>query len=454
MKITLYTTDAEKRLAVTPATDMAFRDCDVIEEQNHPGDVEAWLINIRPELKYQTFGGIGGAITDGVARAWRALSPEKQAETIRLLFDPETGAGYSFVRLSIGSCDFSFDDYTYVAEGDRTLDSFDLSHDCEAIFPMVKAAEQYTKLTLLASPWSPPAYMKTSNSRIGGHLRRDCYALWASYFGKYIDACRENGIHIDYVTMQNEPRHHQTWESCLYTTEEESDFLGDLGRELSPRGVKILCYDHCRERAYERLRDIRGGANGAFLSGVAHHWYSGDHFEDLRVIRDRYPEMLNVANESCRGVKTSGIHPEYELATAEAFGHDMIGNFANGTHYYADWCIALDEKNGPYHNRENRGAWDDTLVYCDGAHDEVICRLGYYYVSHIGRFVRPGAKIIGIGTYTSRLEACAFENPNGRIVLVVLNRTDGAVPFVARLENFSHKVVVEAHSIVTAVIER
>lgn len=453
MKITLYTTDSEKRLAETPATDMTFRNCDVIEEQNHPGDVEAWLINIRPELKYQTFKGIGGAFCDAAARAWSALSPEKREETVRLLFDPKTGAGYTFGRLCIASCDFSYDDYNYVTEGDMTLDSFDISHDCQAIFPMIKAAQKYADLTLLASPWSPPAYMKTTNSRIGGHLRHDCYALWASHFGKYVDACRANGIKIDFVTMQNEPRHHQLWESCLYTTAEESEFLGYLGKELSPRGVKILCYDHCRERAYERLRDISRGANGTYLAGVAHHWYSGDHFEDLRVIRDRYPDMLSVASESCRGVKEPGIHPQYELATAEAYAHDMIGSFANGTHYYADWCLVLNEKNGPYHNREKRGTWEDAIVYCDGARDEVVCRLGYYYVSHIGRFVRPGAKVIGISSYTNRLDACAFENPDGRIVLVVLNRTDSAIPFVARIGDHSQKVVTEAHSIVTAIIE-
>lgn len=453
MKITLYTTDAERRLEKTPETDMTLRDCDAVEEQNHPGDVEQWLINIRPELVYQTYGGIGGAFTDAAARAWRGLSAPKQAEVIRALFDPENGAGYSFGRLSIASCDFSKDDYTYVTEGDMTLDSFDISHDCESIFPMIKEAAKYTDLTLFASPWSPPAYMKTSNDRIGGHLRRDCYALWAAYFGKYIDACRANGVQIDFVTMQNEPRHHQIWESCLYTTEEESDFLGYLGKELAPRGVKILCYDHCRERAYERLRDIRGGANGAFLSGVAHHWYSGDHFEDLRVIRDRYPDMLSVASESCAGVKKEGINPESERATAEAFAHDVLGNFANGTHYYADWNLVLDEKNGPYHNRENRGAWVDALVYCDGSRDEVVYRLGYYYLTHIGRFVRPGDKVIGIGTYTNRLDACAFERADGKIVLVVLNRTDSAIPFVARIGAWSHKVVTGAHSIVTAIID-
>ena len=197
----------------------------------------------------------------------------KSSWSLRLIeayFDRAKGIGYNFGRLSIASCDFSTEDYTYVDEGDETLDTFDISHDKKAVFPMVKAAKRYADLLLLASPWSPPVYMKTNDTReYGGHLKKEYYPLWAKYFAKYIAACKAEGIDIWGVTVQNEPRHTQMWESCLYSPEEEIDFLGYLGKALSDTDVKILCYDHCRERVYERAKKIYENENGKYCDGIA-----------------------------------------------------------------------------------------------------------------------------------------------------------------------------------------
>ena len=453
MKATVYVTDQTgKRLEKTIEETMKYVNTDVIEEQGHPGDVEAYLVNIHSDVEFQTFGGMGGSFNDTSASVWDTMPEDKKEEFTKSYFDKKDGIGYTFGRLTIASCDFSKEDYTYVKEGDQTLDSFDISHDKKAIFPLIKSAKKYADLTLIASPWSAPAYMKTNNSRIGGHLKKECYPLWAKYFKKYIESCKENEVDIWGVTMQNEPRHHQIWESCLYTPEEEAEFLGYLGKELENSNVKILCYDHCRERVYERAKAIFESENGKYCDGIAYHWYSGDHFGELKAFRNKYPEKISIESEGCRAIPGSGIKEEYNLTFAEAYAHDICGCFNNGTHYYCDWNLLLDENNGPHHNREGRGCSADAPVYYIKENNELHYRLSYYYIGHYSKFVTPGAKVISSSAYDSNVETVAFKNPDGTIVCVMLNRTDFDMPCIVRLDGHIKQIDMEPHSIVTVVI--
>lgn len=441
-----------ERLAELGTFAMEYNPVDAVEGQDHSGDVEGGLINVHPSVEYQPVVGIGGAFTESAATVWQRLPAEKQAELIEAYFSREKGIGYSFGRLSMGSCDFSLEDYTYVQEGDRTLGSFDISHDEKAIFPMVRAAQKYGALTLFASPWSPPAYMKTSGSRIGGRLKKECYPLWAKYFRKYVEACAGHGVPIWGVTMQNEPRHHQLWESCLYSAEEESAFLGYLGPALDGTGVKILCYDHCRERVIDRADAVIGGENGRYCAGIAHHWYSGEYFGDLRAFAAKYPGKLCIASESCAPVRGKGINAERELEIAERYGRDLWGCFSNGVHAYCDWNLILDENGGPSHNRENRLVSADAPVFGLLGEGRILYRLAYYYIGHYSKFVRPGARVIASSSCRKELEATAFKNPDGTLVCVILNRSDGQHPCRIRIGGHLQRVDMAPHSIVTAVI--
>ena len=453
MKITIYQTDQTgNRLSCLGSHQMDNNVPDIIEAQNHPGDIEARIVNLHPDVEYQTYGGMGGAFTDAAAHAWLAMPKEKQEELIRAYFDQENGIHYTFGRLSIASCDFSTEDYTYVEEGDETLASFDIAHDKLAVFPMVKAAMAYTDLTLFASPWSPPAYMKDSCNRIGGHLLPKYYPLWAKYFKKYIEACGENGINIWGVTIQNEPRHHQIWESCLYSEEEEAEFLGFLGKELEGSGVKIFCYDHCRERIMNRANAIIGSKNGKYCDGIANHWYSGDHFGELRAFYHKYPNKLSIASEGCCAVTGEGIQPERDLGFAEVYAHDICGTLQNGLHYYCDWNLTLDEKNGPYHNREGRGCSADAPIYCNKESGELVYRLSYYYIGHFSKFAEPGAKVVACSSYSQAVETVCLKNPDGSLVVVLLNRTEGPCRPIIRYAGHIHQMELPPHSIATAVI--
>lgn len=454
MKIKIWTTDSKSnKLNLTDNSEMEYKNIDDIDIRTHPGDVESSLINIHKDIEYQTFGGIGGAFTDTSATVWSRMPNDKKQEFIKAYFNRECGIGYTLGRLSIASCDFSCDDYTYVDEGDLTLDSFDITHDKKSVFPMIKAAREHAHLKLFSSPWSPPAYMKTSNDRIGGRLKKDYYGLWAKYFKKYIQACKDNDIDIWAVTIQNEPRHHQIWESCVYSMEQEAEFLGYLGEELSGTNVKILCYDHCRERIMERAFCIQNSKNKKYFDGIAHHWYSGDHFGELKAFSYKYPDKISIASEGCCIVPGKGIKPELDLEFAETYAHDIIGCFNNGVNYYCDWNMLLNQDNGPYHNRENRGCSAEAPVYYVEDEDKIIYRLSYYYIGHISKFVLPNAKVIASSSFSSELEVIAFKNPDNSIICVILNRGEKHISPIIRIDGHIKRVTVHSHSIMTVKIE-
>lgn len=197
-------------------------------------------IFVDPAKKFQTFMGIGGAITDASAEVFAALSPEKQQEFLDSYYSKSKGIGYTLARTNIHSCDFSSSSYTYVTEGDAELNSFSVAHDKKFRIPLIKKAMQTAgNLNVYASPWSPPAFMKTNGDMLqGGSLKPMFYQVWANYFVKFIQAYEKEGIPIWGISVQNEPMAKQRWESCIYSAEEERDFLkNNLGPTLEKSGL-------------------------------------------------------------------------------------------------------------------------------------------------------------------------------------------------------------------------
>ncbi|HET9692996.1 MAG TPA: hypothetical protein VFP48_01335, partial [Steroidobacteraceae bacterium] len=197
---------------------------------------------------FQQILGFGGAFTEASALNWLALGAERRRELLAAYFDPAQGHGYSLCRVHMGSCDFALGNYAHVeAAGDTALASFSIDRDRQALLPFIRAAQEAAgaPLKLLASPWSPPAWMKTSGRmNDGGSLRPECRRAWARCYARFIEAYAEEGVTIWGVSVQNEPMATQRWDSCLYTAEEERDFVRDhLGPELEAAGlghVKIV----------------------------------------------------------------------------------------------------------------------------------------------------------------------------------------------------------------------
>lgn len=414
-------------------------------------DRENQLINVYDDIEYQEIIGFGGALTEASAVTITKLSEDKQQEILQAYFDKDTGIGYTFCRSHINSCDFSLGNYSYVDVEDPSLESFDISRDREAIMPLISKAANIAgdEFKLFSSPWSPPAWMKTNGEmNNGGKLKPEFLEVWAQYFVKYIQAYEAEGIRIWGLSVQNEAKAKQIWDSCIYTAEEEKDFVRDhLGPALEANGlshVKVMIWDHNKERVYDRAKvAFEDEAASKYIWGIGFHWYSGDHFEALSAVHDRFPDKALVFTEGCQ---EGGVHLN-SWKTGERYAHDIMGNLNNWMSAWTDWNIVLDEQGGPNHV----GNYCDAPIIADTIQNEVIYESSYYYIGQFSKFILPGAKRIASSKYTDQLETSAFKNPDGSIVVVILNRTDNTIPYALRYQGQLADTACPPHSIQTLI---
>ena len=434
---------------LTEAAPLAFRD-DVPGSDGEEGR----LLNLYDQVEYQSIVGFGGAFTESTAVNYAALPPEKQEQMLTAYFDADRGIGYNFCRLTINSSDFSVGPYSYDdVDGDFDLTHFSIEHDRQQILPLVRAAKERSPgLTLLASPWSPPAWMKTSGQmHEGGALRPDCHDVWARYVARYMAEYEREGAPVWGVTVQNEAKAVQTWESCTYSADEERDFvLGYLRPALERAGLgdrKVFFWDHNKERVVERAVETLGTERArAALDGIAVHWYSGDHFTALDVFHDLFPEKTILSTEHC-----VGRHPGGPWAYGEAYAHDIIGDLNHWASGWIDWNMLLQATDGgPFHWR---GGVCEAPILRDEASGELKFLSSYAYIGHFSKFLRRGARRIGYSLFTDRLEACAFRNPDGQIVTVLLNAGDADERIHLRLKGRLADYTSRAHSIATFLID-
>lgn len=405
------------------------------------------VINVYPDLVEQEIEGFGGAFTEASVHNYENLSEEGKLDFLAAYFKEE-GLRYNMGRVHMNSCDFALKNYTYVNEGDMTLDSFDIYRDEKSMIPLLKQAMQEQEIHLLVSPWSPPAYMKTNGEmNHGGKLKEKCYGLWAEYFVKYIKAYQKAGIDIKYVTIQNEPEAVQTWDSCIYSAKEEGvfvrDYLAPAFKKSGLTNVGIFIWDHNKEAVYERVTNsffVEGVRE--LVSGVAVHWYTGDHFDGIRAVKKSYQEMKVFFTEGC--VEYSRFAESGEVEKAEMYAHDMLGNLKAGIEAFIDWNLLLDENGGPNHV----GNFCAAPIMCNGI-GGIEKRLSYYYIGHFSRHIKRGANQIMTSSYTDKIETVAFVNPDGERVLVVLNKSEHDVPVTIREFGYGIEVKIEKHSICT-----
>lgn len=390
------------------------------------------VINVHPEVTYQKFHGFGGAFTEAAAHIYGQMSKERQQEIIADCYG-ENGLRYNLGRIHMNSCDFALGNYTYVEDGDMELKTFDISHDRKEILPMIAdAAGEAGNVKVLMSPWSPPAFMKTNGEmNHGGKLKSDCYQAWANYFVKFIEEYRKEGVDIRWLTVQNEPAAVQTWDSCIYSTEEESKFVRDyLGPALEKAGmedVEIFVWDHNKEDAYQRFKEVVADEKTRkYVKGEAVHWYTGDHFEALEMVRKMYPDKEIFFTEGC--VEYSRFADSGEVQKAEMYAHDILGNLNAGISASFDWNLLLDNEGGPNHV----GNFCAAPVMCNPTDDTYERRLSYYYIGQFSRYIKEGAVRIGTSRYTDGIEVTGFLNPDGERVVVLLNKTNEVRPYTLR----------------------
>ena len=406
---------------------------------------------IYPERTYQEVKGFGAAFTEASGYNLSLLSKEKQEEVIAAYFGKD-GLHYNLCRTHINSCDFALGNYAYLEEEtDANLTGFSIDRDEQYIIPMIQLAKEKAseEIVLLASPWSPPAFMK-SNQEInnGGYLLKEYYSMWADYMVRYIKEYDKLGIPISMLTIQNEPQAVQTWDSCIYSIEDEKlmvrEYLGPALKKHGMEDIKILIWDHNKDIIFERAKGVlEDEVANQYVHGVAFHWYSGDHFEAVSLVKEMYPEKELYFTEGC--VEYSRFMDSDEVAKAEMYAHDMIGNFNAGMNGYIDWNMLLDEKGGPNHV----GNFCAAPIMCNPKEDTVEKRLSYYYIGHFSRYIKKGARRLAFSRFTDWLDVTGFINPDGERVIVVLNKSDKDITFSLKESENGGSVNIHSHSILT-----
>lgn len=451
----VYTSAHSTNLKLTLTDSLVFNNF------NQPLETESAIL-VDPSKQFQTFLGIGAALTDASAETFYKLSKENQDRFMEAYYSADKGIGYTLGRTIIHSCDFSSGSYTYIEEGDAELKTFNIDHDRKYRLPFTKLAIAATggKLTIYASPWSPPAFMKTNNNMLqGGKLKAEFYQPWANYYTKFIKAYEKEGIPIWGLTIQNEPMATQTWESCIYTAEEERDFLKNyLGPTLEKEGLddkKIIVWDHNRDLMFQRANVILNDPEASkYVWGIGFHWYedwkdSIPMFNNVKAVNEAYPDKNLIFTE--------GTNEKYDLTRivsedpklAERYGKSMINDFNNGTVAWTDWNILLDETGGPNHV----GNLCFSPVHGDTKTGELTFTNSYYYIGHFSKFIRPGAKRISSVSSANNLLTTAFMNKDGSIVIVVMNQGDSEISYSLTMNLKTAELRAPYHSIQTIILK-
>ncbi|MBI1767866.1 MAG: glycoside hydrolase family 30 protein [Bacteroidetes bacterium] len=451
-KVYVYTTAESTSLRLTLSDTASF------ESHGQPLETEICVF-VDLSVTFQTLIGIGGAITDASAETFAKLPETKQRELLNAYYDKKSGIGYTFARTNINSCDFSSDVYTYVSDGDAELRSFNIDHDRKFKIPLFKKAIETTqgRLKTFVSPWSPPAWMKDNNSMIqGGKLKPEFYQSWANYYVKFINAYKAEGIPVWGLTVQNEPMAKQKWESCIYTADEERDFVKNfLGPTLRKNGLsdcKLIAWDHNRDMIYQRAQTLYNDPAAAqFIWGLGFHWYedwSGGEqvFDNVKKVHESWPEKNLVFTEGCHSPYDSKNLSDWKLG--ERYGQSMINDLNNGTVAWTDWNILLDEQGGPNHVLNFCMA----SVHADTKTGELIYTNAYYYIGHFSKFLDEGAKRISSSASRTPLKTVGFTRADGKHVVIVMNDSSKEIPYYLWIANEAAKVMALPHSISTLII--
>lgn len=406
-----------------------------------PPTTDQITVIINSTTTYQTILGFGGAFTEAAAHNWIRLSPRDRAEVMRLYFakPSEGGHGYTLGRVPINSCDFSVRPYTFdEVAGDRELEHFDttVSHDvANGIVPMIQAAQREVAqrgggaLTMFASPWSPPAWMKIPLlpptgargpapsgisiarwweadpkgkrsmilSDVPLCLEAESLGPWAKYFSLWIDAYQRHGIRIWAVTIQNEPMAAVGWESCLWSANNSAAFVRDhLGPVLAREqpGVLIIGYDHNKDKVAKWAKALYEDPLAAqYVAGVAVHWYGGLKTESLDETHALAPGKFILASEACNcgGVVFEQPDARRWWARAEDLALDILVDLLHWAVGWTDWNLILDITGGPNHAHN----LCDANIIADPpnarGHGTLTLQASFYFQGHFSRFIPPGS---------------------------------------------------------------
>ena len=418
----IWLTTADGRHLLAPQAAIPFsEDADVID------------VTLDAGRQYQSIVGFGAAITDASAHLLMTrLTQDERTALLTELFGPAPGSNFSFIRIVIGASDFSKTHYSFddapAGESDPELSHFSIDPARAELLPILREALAVNpELSIMASPWSAPAWMKSTDSLIAGTLKDDAFAPFAKYLRKTIESFAAEGVPVKFISVQNEPDFEPAnYPGMRLSAGQRARLIGEyLGPELSAAGLdtKILEWDHNWDQPNQPLSVLADEEAASHISGVAWHCYGGDVAAQAKV-RAAFPDK-DVYFTECSGGRWSDPWPDAWQWTMRNIIIGAAENWARGA---IMWNLALDESDGPHLGGcgNCRG-----VVTIDSETGAVTRNPEYYALTHASRFVTQGARRVASDCSTVKLSCVAFLNPDGARVLIVLNEGSEAVPFSA-----------------------
>lgn len=387
------------------------------------GKLESVNIQFDDSYTYQTIDGFGYTLTGGSAQSINKLNSQKRKELLQELFgNNENSIKISYLRISIGASDLNATPFTYndlpAGQTDVSLSQFSLSPDNDDLIPMLKeiiAINPHIKI--LATPWSPPTWMKNNNSFIGGSLKPEYYGVYAAYFVKYIQKMKDEGISISAITPQNEPLHPGNNPSMFMSAEQQASFIKNhLGPAFANANIttKIIIYDHNCDRPDYPMSILNDPIANAFIDGSAFHLYAGD-ISALTTVHDAYPNKNLYFTEQYTGTSGTFVGDlKWHMKNV------IIGSMRNWSKVALEWNLANDANFGPH--------TPGGCTTCKGAitinsSDSYERNVSYYIIAHASKFVPPGSVRIA-STQKGNINSIAFKTPAGKKVLILENDGD------------------------------
>ena len=416
----------------------------------HDSKTELRSIKVDKNQIHQSILGFGGAFTEASASIYNELDGDKKSEIIQAYFG-DSGNQYNMGRTHINSCDFSLGNYALCREEDRKLDGFSIERDKKMLIPFIKEAlnEASSPVLIMASPWSPPPWMKTNNQmNHGGKLKEEFQDTWAEYYCKYIEFYERDGVPIWGISVQNEPEAVQTWDSCIYTSEEERDFIKNfLGPALKRNQYldkKLVIWDHNRDVMVERSRTVLSDPDAAqYVWGTGFHWYNGDHFDEVQKVHDEFPDKELIFTEGCQ---EGGPHiGSWDLG--ERYATSIINDLNRYTVGWIDWNLLLDERGGPNHV----GNYCSAPIIVNTKTQELLYQSSYFYLGHFSRFFSRGDKIVECENTTSQLLSLSGINKNDKLTTTIMNKEEDSIPFLYDNGSEKKSYSIPPRSIITII---
>lgn len=421
--------------------------------QSNSGSYPEMIIDTA--VTFQTIEGYGAALTGSSAYVInRYMSSGAKNTLLKNLFDPAAGIGLSYLRLTIGASDFSLSNFSYndipAGTTDYELQHFNLSQDTLDVIPVAQEIMAINPdITLLGSPWSPPSWMKSNGSMVGGKLKTDCYSVYADYFVKYIQSMGQRGIPIKAITPQNEPLYGTAAYPCMdMQAEEQRDFIkGHLGPKFQSAGLdtKIIIYDHNWDRPDYPITILDDQEARQYVAGSGFHAYGGS-VGAMTTVHNAHPDKGLYFTEISGGAWANDFSENLMWNMKNIF----IGTAKNWSKNALLWNLALNEDYGPTNNgcSNCRG-----VVTVNSGSGVVTKNVEYYSLAHFAKFVRPGATRINakLPQALPNVDAVSFQNTDGTKVLVAANYGEAAQVFTIKQGTKYMTYTLPQKSVVTIV---